>query len=66
MQPVRLYTADGGFVTEGEVPKFQTPPDVLKWGVRTFKFSTESPPGWDGWNYTECFAVAFVDKEGRC
>lgn len=36
MISVRLFTTDGVFVTEVLCPPFQSMPDVLVWGNRTF------------------------------
>lgn len=36
MEEVKLYTADGGYVTTALVPKFNPKADVLVWGSRTF------------------------------
>lgn len=33
---VKLFTRDGGFVHEAEVPPFLTPPDLIIWGERFF------------------------------
>lgn len=33
---IKLFTRDGGFVTEGEMPPFLTLPDVIVWGERVF------------------------------
>lgn len=44
---VRLYTESGGFVCEGEIPRFvKEPPRILLWGSRFFRYSnTISRPG---------------------
>lgn len=34
----KLYTPEGGFVAEVELPAFQTKPEVLIWGTRAFIF----------------------------
>jgi hypothetical protein len=59
---VKLFTADGGFVVEGEIPPFQTEPDVLIWGERVFKFGGMVQDGARllHLNYIECFSVALV------
>jgi hypothetical protein len=36
MLKVRLYTRDGGFVHEGEIPDFTPTPEVIVWGERVF------------------------------
>lgn len=33
---VELLTRDHGFVTRGEIPPFQPPPEVVTWGTRVF------------------------------
>lgn len=33
---IRLFTQDGGFVTEAVVPLFAPAPDVILWGTRVF------------------------------
>ncbi len=33
---VKLYTREGGFVTEATIPPFLTMPDVVLWGERFF------------------------------
>jgi len=68
MQPVRLYTADGGFVVAGVLPPFQSglEAEVLIWGERVFLLARTT------WRraplreangalvYREVFAVALV------
>lgn len=67
MQPVNLYTVDGGFVVAGEVPPFlrSKEADVILWGSRVFRLNRHH----DGdaitsingaLIYTEVFAVALV------
>lgn len=34
----KLYTREGGFVTDIEIPPFDPPADVVIWGARTFVF----------------------------
>lgn len=49
---VRLETSEGQFVANVEVAPFITPPDVLGWGNRVFKFESNKPA-----TYRECFMV---------
>lgn len=58
MRKVMLYTASGEFVVSGWVPAFNTPPDVLVWGDRHFKYDGSDDENVD--SYSECFAVALV------
>lgn len=51
---VTLKTADGGFVTKGEILPFNEYPDVVFWGLRTF-IKTELPG-----EYKEAFCVALT------
>jgi hypothetical protein len=48
---IKLFTRDGGFVRDGEIPPFLIPPEVITWGSRSFVFS-EDP------QYTDAGAVA--------
>ena len=74
MKPVKLYTADGGFVTSGAVLPFLPGMEatVLIWGERVFTLDYASPgvPDEDAsgaLHYTEAFAVALVavDEDPR-
>lgn len=66
MRRVKLLTNTGDFVHEGVIPPFVGPPDVVTWGVRTFKFSEEQTVRGGYSIYRECFAVALVfDKDGK-
>lgn len=56
MKKVRLMTKDGGFVTGGEVPLFDEPPDVVVWGERVFTYSHTDDETVDV--YVEAFFVA--------
>lgn len=39
MPTVKLYTRDGGFVTEEQFPPFVTRPEVVVWGSRFFAWN---------------------------
>lgn len=59
---VKLYTADGGFVVAGEIPRFNQLPDVIVWGERFFRYGDKRlPQAIEGpVHYVECFTVALV------
>jgi hypothetical protein len=59
---VKLYTQDGGFVVEGEIPTFNTPPGIIVWGLRFFQYTATVGGGDDPdhYVYTEAFTVALV------
>jgi hypothetical protein len=67
MQPVKLYTADGGFVVEGQVPAFLKglEAEVIIWGERLFKLDrVGGAPHIDkdgALVYKEIFFVALVN-----
>jgi len=69
MQPVKLFTRDGGFVVAGFVPPFMAghEADVIVWGIRVFTLDTlrDGEPKIDANGaliYSECFAVALVEE----
>lgn len=71
MQPVVLYTINGGFVVSGEVPPFQRgkEADVLLWGGRVFRLgrrrNLDAITNADGaLIYIEAFAIALVVTNG--
>lgn len=71
MQPVVLYTRDGGFVVSGAVPPFLPgkEADVLKWGSRVFKLDRythgDAIHNLEGaLIYTEVFAIELVATNG--
>lgn len=33
---IKLFTRDGGFVTDAVIPRFDPPPEVILWGNRMF------------------------------
>ena len=57
MQPVELFTRDGSYVTTVHVPPFQTPPEVIVWGLRIFVLDREAG------KYREAFAYAVPLQE---
>lgn len=65
-EKTRLYTPEGGFVAEVDLPPFNTKPEVLIWGARVFVHVdsfldlTEDEDGC----YVEAFAY-YVPFEGR-
>lgn len=64
MFQVKLFTQDGGFVANVEIPPFKSWPDVLLWGQRIFqKAQTLDPDGLA--TYRECFAYAVPVIEPR-
>lgn len=65
MQPVQLYTRNGGFVVSGHVPPFQPglEADIIVWGDRTFALQPDKPAHGGPLRYVEVFAVALVDAD---
>lgn len=62
---VKLYAQAGGFVVEGEIPRFNDPPEILIWGERFFRYSCiVFENGVDHLVYTEAFTVALVRWKG--
>lgn len=41
---IKLFTRDGGFVRDGEIPPFLIPPEVITWGSRTFVHDEKFTP----------------------
>lgn len=58
MKSVRLMRKDGGFVTTGQVPLFNEPPEVIIWGQRIFTYSHTDDESVDV--YVEAFSVALI------
>lgn len=50
MEPIELYTKDGGYVTTLQVPRFNSPAEVIIWGQRVFV------PDREAGRYREAFA----------
>lgn len=48
-----LQTSEGLHVGTAAIPPFQTPPDVIVWGVRVFRRDRTTSD-----TYRECFAYA--------
>ena len=42
----KLFTADGGFVTDFVMPPFQKLPEVCIWGSRTFALREATTPSY--------------------
>ncbi len=58
---VRLETAKGEFVTDGDMPPFNELPEVVMWGVRLFKLvAVEARLLDEPAIYRECFAWYLV------
>jgi hypothetical protein len=58
---VKLYTRGDGFVTEGELPPYNEPPEVLFWGERVFVRDPWRVDNSDEWvRYTEAWSTALV------
>jgi hypothetical protein len=69
---VRLFTKDGGFVHEQEIPPFNDAPDVIIWGLRMFvgpnidgPVSAQYRDADDTYVYEEAFAYALVPERTR-
>ena len=64
MRQVELLTTDGRFVTNGTIPPFDVPPDVIIWGDRIFQHKDTYAGDEDGTyhidSYRECFAVTLA------
>lgn len=58
METVKLFTRDGGFVAEVEIPRFTPPAEVLQWGSRLF---VRTPEG----EYREGMAFYVIDYEQK-
>ncbi len=57
---VKLYTRNGGFVTEATIPPFIEAPDVVLWGNRVFTYYEAVPDGWYRYNEVFCYAIPVV------
>jgi len=58
--PVQLETMDGHRVVTALIPPFQSLPEVVSWGTRTFKLHADPQDSYAPIVYREVFAVAIV------
>lgn len=56
MRDVVLVNSVGELVTNGIIPPFITPPDVIMWGTRIFQIDATQPQDSMSTRYKECFA----------
>ena len=61
MFKAKLLTTDGRYVCTAILPPFVTPPEVLVWGIRAFKYVPRTPGQKDV--YYECFAYTVVQHQ---
>ncbi len=60
---IRLVTEDGNHVVDHDLPPFQSYPEVVVWGIRTFRLDTY--PHNNPITYRECFAYTVAEATGE-
>jgi len=60
---ITLFTRDGAFIEQAWIPPFDPPPQVIRWGERTFTYRGSDHNGdADTLIYYECMQYPLTDS----